>query len=1115
MNPEIQRLQATWDAYAEFYGTRKALADLGPRPEVEPEQVGGLGRQALTGLTDAMKGLGLGAGEAVVSTMAGAAGLADRLVPGQGPATRAHDQLSRTRGRLEEATPDSGAGQVGRGVGRLGTELATAIAPGAGVVKLGRGLGVAKKALPWMGVGTDMAVDAAIEAGQRPEDSLASFLGLDVSAESDLGRASVGAATAGALGTVFEGVRATRGFRADRIAKREEELAAVAAASTKEDLLHLADRARLSHLPPRGPNDSVSLLKGAGDHPTARGLARDLKAEGMDPKRATPWEPDTAPRFRRPEAIGADLDARAAALQDLDGKVALMSPASPTYRSALRQREVEEAFMRNEIHEYFGGLTEAARSMVYHRWRTEGTKTLTGLNAFVKRTLGDSLTFSQMEEIKQFVKFNSDGETLASIDTSGLAQWIQQSREPLSWGNIQYWTDMIRSGMLSALYSVNRAVFGNTSSVAAQALGAPARVLTDGIVQYFVRRAAGLEDVVGEFSRTSTFRGEASALRAAGRGFVEGTKDAPDIMVKGFVDTDFFGQAMSIEKLELHARRLESGFYIGKHDVGNAWAQLWFRLQSAVDTPFRKSVANHSIVKQAHEIATRMENLKPEAIARYLRRQGLDPKSAQALAGRAVDARIEHLVATPTPAMMGRAMEEAQFAAFQNDTALNRWIQAARQAARSKPNAVGKEAAGEAVRGLVDLTIPFARTPSAIATRVVETGPVGWVRDVFDGFRLIKEATVIREAHHAGRKVDYDAAMDAFERTRRQLARRVGDQAAATTLVAGLGFSVGWDALFEGRVTGGMPSNAQERSQFLREGKIPYGVRIGDRWYSLAQLPPVGHMFAMGAVMAEWALERDEMLRRAEAERPGVMDLVQDLGVTSMDIMMESPFFQGVQRVSDVSQSKENPHFARRAVASYAGSAVPNLLATMARADDPIRLKRNETLGASAKDAVLERLPGFSRNLPGRRDRVTGDVLTRENSRAARILSLIDPFGSSPDRLAEDPVLRALGESKAQPSDLGRLPGEDTRGLNERLEAEGPYVRQVLEAFVEPNPDPARLRAIGVDLADVREYQRLTRMGDSREVQEAKAEILKAVISRARRNLTGARNFVARGGAGG
>jgi hypothetical protein len=225
--------------------------------------------------------------------------------------------------------------------------------------------------------------------------------------------------------------------------------------------------------------------------------------------------------------------------------------------------------------------------------------------------------------------------------------------------------------------------------------------------------------------------------------------------------------------------------------------------------------------------------------------------------------------------------------------------------------------------------------------------------------------------------------------------------------------------------------------------------------------------------------------------------------VGAINIMAEMPMGQTAERVADILGAKGN--LSKRAasgVASTVSSVVPNLVASVARADDPMREKNTETMMGTVRDAILDRLPVANRSMPTRLHKTLGTEIERERSTAGRVLSLVDPWGSSPDRTQDNPILAEFSRTGFAPSPLSKMQGETQADYRERVAEYGANVREALMAILEGGPGArATLAKHGVSPALASEYKRLSGMG-SPEALRAQADIQAEVIRRVRTKTT-------------
>jgi hypothetical protein len=94
-----------------------------------------------------------------------------------------------------------------------------------------------------------------------------------------------------------------------------------------------------------------------------------------------------------------------------------------------------------------------------------------------------------------------------------------------------------------------------------------------------------------------------------------------------------------------------------------------------------------------------------------------------------------------------------------------------------------------------------------------------------------------------------------------------------------------------GEITGPLPESKSEREAFYRQGKKPWGIRIGDNWYQYRRIEP------FNTVIASVAIARDKILNAKDDKTK--TDIFLDVVNGLKDNLIDSSYFQGVQQVLD------------------------------------------------------------------------------------------------------------------------------------------------------------------------------------------------------------------------
>jgi hypothetical protein len=194
-----------------------------------------------------------------------------------------------------------------------------------------------------------------------------------------------------------------------------------------------------------------------------------------------------------------------------------------------------------------------------------------------------------------------------------------------------------------------------------------------------------------------------------------------------------------------------------------------------------------------------------------------------------------------------------------------------------------------------------------------------------------------------------------------------------------------------GYITGGGPSDTALRSHLMNQGWQPYSIKIGDKYYAYGRLEPIGLILGLAA---------DAVDIMGEAEDMDTSELAAVISVAAAKNVTSKTWLRGL---SDVVAALEDPdRYGEAYLQRFAGSAVPSAVAQVERTIDP---EMSEV--RSYVDAIKARTPGFSKDLPTRRN-LWGEKITFNGALGPDIVSPI--FTSS---VKESPIDAELVKLKA------------------------------------------------------------------------------------------------------
>jgi len=431
-------------------------------------------------------------------------------------------------------------------------------------------------------------------------------------------------------------------------------------------------------------------------------------------------------------------------------------------------------------------------------------------------------------------------------------------------------------------------------------------------------------------SVTSLFTGDralAFTAKGTGAGIIEGVKRGWRYLSTGY-DERNIGAKLDYKAVHFGNSKIAKGLQVYEETI--------FHLLGAEDQPFYYGAKARSLFSQA-----------------------IAKAKNKGLKGKERDGFVENLVKNPTDDMLIAAAHDAEVAVFQNRTKFG-------DIARS----IQKVKGGEVI-------VPFGRTPSAVATQIINYSPVGAVKEV---------AQQIHDGEFNQRKFS-----QAFGRT------AVGT---AALFIGGL-------LLKEELMTLDHPDTERERELWKLEGRKANSVKIGGKWRSIQAFGPVGNVLIIGGHF-------QQELQKTGSPTKAIVKAFTGGGKS----FSEQTFVRGMSSAIDALVSPETSF--ENWFSSMAGSAVPTIVADIARASDEIERRTEGPL-----QRIQIRVPGLRKKLPPKID-VFGQDLPRYGGNILETMA--DP--SRPSKIRNDVVvdeLRRLFDKdiKVTPTLLGDKMGFD------------------------------------------------------------------------------------------
>lgn len=277
------------------------------------------------------------------------------------------------------------------------------------------------------------------------------------------------------------------------------------------------------------------------------------------------------------------------------------------------------------------------------------------------------------------------------------------------------------------------------------------------------------------------------------------------------------------------------------------------------------------------------------------------------LKGQEADAFVTNLVANPTKQMAQTAKDAADKAVLAYDTVASKVIQGANQSIdRMDVPPVAKATA----KTVIGVLAPFVKVPSAFISRTVDFTPLGVGREVFE-----------QVSNH---KFD-----------QRALSEAIGEGITGSGVIA-----LGMALAQSGQLSGNYPKNdPKEAARWKAEGITPNSVKLGDKWYSLNYLGPLGLLFNAG-----------KQIEDAEGES-GLAKAAAAVGGLAQSLLGQS-FLQGFSGFSDAIQDPERS--AKSFINSQFSSLVPSWSNDLANLTDKYQRQADTPI-----EAAKNRIPGL------------------------------------------------------------------------------------------------------------------------------------------------------------
>lgn len=307
------------------------------------------------------------------------------------------------------------------------------------------------------------------------------------------------------------------------------------------------------------------------------------------------------------------------------------------------------------------------------------------------------------------------------------------------------------------------------------------------------------------------------------------------------------------------------------------------------------------------------------------------------LKGDAAKAFIDNLVMNPTDEMALLSVEDAKIAVYQNETALGNLAKKFQQ-----------------LGPVAEFILPFGRTPSAVATQILNYTPVGTMKTIIGNIGK-------------GRF------------NQRDFSKGIG-RGITGTAILGLGAYL----FKEGLVNLDRPKTEAEQKLWELEGRSPNTIKIGNKWRTVQTFGPLGNVVLIGG-----------HFMKAYQDSGSIAAAFIQGGFGGMRSFTEQTFLQNVKRALDAYDDPKRS--AGNFISSFLASAVPTLIKDVAVATDP---KVRTAQGLTQK--LIARIPLLRQILEPK-----VDVFGRDIDRDLNFFeTMADP--TRPSKMKTDPIVMEI-----------------------------------------------------------------------------------------------------------
>ena len=265
--------------------------------------------------------------------------------------------------------------------------------------------------------------------------------------------------------------------------------------------------------------------------------------------------------------------------------------------------------------------------------------------------------------------------------------------------------------------------------------------------------------------------------------------------------------------------------------------------------------------------------------------------------------------------------------------------------------------------------------------------------------------------------IEHTPIMNSAFKYVREEYKKGGESAAVLEGKAAMGLSLGFIGVSlasEGLITGAYPEDREERALWEAQGRLPFSVRIGDKWIPYNRLDPFGAFLGMAATVYDKGM------------REGGDDLASPLTyvATIIQYISSKTYLQGL---TDLIEAVNNPESS--ALSVTAG----NLLGGLVPMSSAVRFTARQIDGELKETRgdvglrVMSNIPFLSSDVPAKYNFITGQKVEPSylysNAKDDIVLEKLMPYASSIRGGAPANIIKGVKLNAQEVSQLAQLQG--------------------------------------------------------------------------------------------